>query len=208
MPEVTLSERIRLIYTNYFGFWAWVIVAVIVGGGFWLVIYPLWVQIQATGAFQYNEISMTQAARQNELDELKVMRDRLHDMNQSQLLYVEDTLPADITPAALMEQVANTFIAQGLTVQSIDVVDATAEAVTAATAGKSTTVSSATAATALPGIRQLQLTVNIAGDTSYEGLKQFLQVVASSNPILELYSVAYSIERKSFSIVFTTYVAD
>lgn len=200
-PDVTFTERLKSIYTSYFAYWAWLSVAIILAAGCVFIIYPLWMQIQATGAFQYNEISATQAARQNELDDLKVMHDRLQAVNQSQLLYVEDTLPSGISPAALMEQVANTFAAQGLTVQSIDVVDST-------TVAKATVVSTAASPTVLPGIKQLQLTVNITGDTSYQGLKQFLHVVSSSNPILELYSVAYSTDRKSFSIVFTTYVAD
>lgn len=135
------------------------------------------------------------------MNQLKIMHDQLLALNQSQLLYLEDTLPDAITPVQLMEQVANSFSSQGYTVQSIDVVDAKTKA----------TASTGTAAATtkvIPGVRELQLTVNITGDASYQGLKEFLQVVSSSNPILELYAVSYSTERKSFSIVLTTYVAE
>lgn len=203
---MTFSERLHSIYAKYFPYWAWLCVTLILGAGGVFIIYPLWMRIQATGAFQYNEISTTQAARQAELDGLKLMSEHLHSINQSQLLYLEDTLPSDLTPAALMEQVASAFATQGLQVGSIDVVDSTATTAGAAASGKAVTVDNTT--TALPGIRQLQLTVNSTGDTTYEGMKKFLQAVATSNPILELYSMAYSNERKSYSLVFTTYVAE
>lgn len=201
MPEAPILQRLRAMYINYFAYWAWLVVATILLLGGVAVIYPTWQYIQSTGAFRYLQLSETQKAKEAELNQLKIMHDQLLALNQSQLLYLEDTLPDAITPVQLMEQVANSFSSQGYTVQSIDVVDAKTKATTS-------TGTAATTTKVIPGVRELQLTVNITGDASYQGLKDFLQVISSSNPILELYAVSYSTERKSFSIVLTTYVAE
>lgn len=204
MPEeAPIIQRIRAIYIQYFPYWAWLVVVTVLAAGGVAIIYPTWGYIQSTGAFRYLQLSETQQAKERELNQLKIMHEQLAGLNQSQLLYVEDTLPDAITPVQLMEQVANSFSSQGYTVQSIDVVDAKVKSTTLAGSAPA-----APATPVIPGVRELLLTVNITGDASYQGLKEFLQVVSSSNPILELYSVAYSAERKSFSIVLTTYVAE
>lgn len=204
MPEESTSQRLKALYIQYFSYWAWLVVVAILALGGIGVIYPTWQYIQSTGAFGYLQLVETQKARETELSQLKVMHQQLLSLNQSQLLYLEDTLPDSITPVQLMEQVANSFSGQGYTVQSIDVVDAKAK-VTGTTAPVANT---AATQTIIPGVKELQLTVNITGDASYQGLKDFLEVISSSNPILELYSVSFSAERKSFSIVLTTYVAE
>lgn len=201
MPEETFFQHARAIYTRYFAYWAWLVVASILGVGFFVVMYPLWLDIQATGVFQYSQLVTTQAARQTELDQLKLMSDRLQQLNRSQLLYVEDALPATLKPAELMEQVSNTFLSEGLLVTSIDVVQSE-------TAGTSESTDSEVTDLDLPGVQEIQLTINITGDTSYEGLKSFLDTIHESNPILELSSIAFSNERQSFSVVLTTYVAN
>lgn len=169
-----------------------------------MVIYPTWQYIQSTGAFRYLQLAETQQAKETELAQLKAMHEELIHLNQSQLLYLEDTLPDSITPVQLMEQVVNSLSSEGYTLQSIDVVDAKATS----TVSTGAATAAAPAATEIPGVKEVLLTVNITGDASYQGLKDFLQVLSSSNPILELYSVSYSTERKSFSVVLNTYVAE
>lgn len=209
MPDAPLLQRIREAYIQYFAYWAWlVVVAVLMVGGI-TIIYPTWQYIQSTGAFGYLQLLETQKAKESELSQLKIMHEQLLSLNQSQLLYLEDTLPDATTPPQLMEQVSRSLASQGYFIQSIDVVDAKAKTVTGTTAPGASTSASATSTTQdIPGVKEVLLTVSIAGDASYEGLKEFLRVVSSSNPILELYSVSYSTERESFSIVLTTYVAE
>lgn len=204
MPEEAFSHRIRAVYVQYFAYWAWLVILIILMVGGIMLIYPKWQYIQSTGAFQYQQLVDTYQSKETELAQLKTMREQLISLNQSQLLYVEDTLPDSITPAQLMEQISNSLGSQGYTLQSIDVVDAkVATATTATFAGTPPTTPRD-----IPGVKELLLTVNITGDASYQGLKEFLRVVSSSNPILDLYAVSYSAERKSFSVVLTTYVAE
>lgn len=201
MPE-TWSQRFQYVYAHYFGYWVWLLVTLILGSGVLLVVYPVWKHIQSTGALEYTQLVAEKSAKQTELDQLKIMSDQLAKVNQSQLLHLQDVLPTDITPAELMEQVVNSFSAQGLQVESIDVVDEQA----AAEKATSSTTTATTPVAAIPGVKTLKLTVNVTGDSSYDGLKKFLHVVASSNPIFDLYSITYAPERKSFSLVLTTYV--
>lgn len=193
MPENSFAHTFRLFVHRYFPYLAFLAVVAVGTTATLLMLYPLWNRIQSTGAFEYEQLLAMKENREVELGQLDEMRVHLAEVNQSQLLSVERLLPSEYEPAQLMERVERSLLAEHFTLTSIDIVEEEA---------------STEDATIIPGVRPVHVSVNVSGDASYEGMKQFLATLAMSNPILDLSSISYSPSLESFSLVLTTYVAE
>lgn len=148
--------------------------------------------------------------RQQYLDQLKQMNNSYTAVDTERIQQMNVVLPDGIDATAIMAYLQRLADAASMHVLSVDVVESASSTITTGTttaANANTPGNSDTAAATLPAsIGRAVITLNIESVTgSYDELKDFLNLLQSSVPLLDLRNLSYSPSSSSFALQLETY---
>ncbi|MBI2411541.1 MAG: hypothetical protein HYV32_06645 [Candidatus Kerfeldbacteria bacterium] len=143
--------------------------------------------------------------RQQYLDQLKQMNDAYAAVDTERLQQMNVVLPEGIDATATMAHLQRLADAASMHVLSVDVVESASSA-TNANANTSGNTDAAAITTLPTSIGRAVITLNIESATgSYDALKDFLNLLQSSTPLLDLRNLSYSPSSSSFAVQLETY---
>ncbi len=197
----------RFIDANY----RWFVVAelLLIGWFGWAFLLRIEYQhIQNSGILEYrNRVEQ----RQNRLQTLKQMQELDNEMatlQQERLQQIEMVLPTGIDPVDVMNRMQEFAAAAGVTLLSIDVVQASSTDSTATSVGAESTELTVSSF-ANEGVHTAIVSINIeTASGSYADLKNFLGTLESFTPILNLRNLTYAPQTTSFALQLETYYID
>lgn len=175
--------------------------ALIVVGGWFLLINPQLIQVQEASLIGYGDTVIELEDRQNQLVQLKQMEQQYQGLNLEQLTQLEAYLPVGLDPTTLILTMDGFAEAADVEIISIDVVKPEQEAEEAGSATEATSSSFRDSS-----IRTAVITMSVqTQEGSYAELKQFLDVMENFVPVLNLQNLSYAPETVSYALQLQTY---
>ncbi len=192
MKFASVKTSISLFFNKYF-------IAVLIGvgilvlaAGYFIFISGIMADIQQAGSSDLEGRHQVLNAKQRTLRKLESLEQRHKQVTAAEVERLEKFLPMEDDIPLVMIEIKEFIEQNDLTVASLE-------------SGPLITGSDSVAAEADQGIQALNITVAISGIDSYVKLKDFLDQMSTTLPILELKSLAYVPGTDTYSLNLTTY---
>lgn len=182
-----------------------VLIVSLVGVQFLLL--PQYATLQESGVLQYDQVASTLADRELYLQKLTTMEANYTKLDQRLLQTVDTILPANFSNADLFNEFSQLFAQTNLSIQSINIANASGQAVTANAATSAATDGIATPTTLNTAYDIIQVTVNVsaASAPSYTDFKKILGKFEDYPHLMNMNSLSYAPDTDAFTLIFTTY---
>lgn len=197
--KIISEEKINQFLNEYYKYLLWIIVVIIIFIGYFLFISPQYKTLQDTGLFEQREAETILSERQQNLSDLKQMRQAYDTLEIRTWRSLNNILPKESEIYLLFAEMETFARNNNLDLTSINI------NANAAIASPADTKADAKAANIPGSIKAIDISVNIDGINSYENFKLFLDNIENNIRILDVKSMSYSPEKTQYTLSFTTY---
>jgi len=220
MPKINWQALLQGMNTVVAAHYRWFVLGatvVVLWLGWVLLLQDEYAHIRDSGILEYQQRVERRQTHQDNLAQLQRLAAQVEGLNTERLDQLDAVLPKGIDSVALIDQMQAFADAAQVSILSIDVTKesetkpAAGSATAKATKTTSTNSSSSSAALQLTKsqVRTAVITVNITTrQSTYAGLKDFLDTLESFVPVLNLRNLTYSPATTSFALQLETYYLD
>lgn len=206
-PQVQ-KEKIFGFVDKYFGYLSLFIIVVVVGLGTYYIVYPHWNEVQGVELLRVREKEGQLTEAESYLSDLKAMRDKYTQVDYFDVQRLSQVLPRDFDEEQMFLTLRQFGKESGLEVTNLKINTVTSQSqATEETARRRTTDETAESSESvgIGTIRQVDISLTVRGVDTYESFKQFLMIIETHAPLLDLGEVAWPIEGGQVIVDLVTY---
>ncbi|MDP2685376.1 MAG: type 4a pilus biogenesis protein PilO [bacterium] len=193
MSPMSSSRKLILLFNKYYYVILVVLVLAILGGGYYFFIQERIAEIQKVGTVDLDSKLNTKATAQRNLDKLLELNENYSKISQSELKKLSGVLPKKSEIPFLIIELDRFIAENDLELNSLDIGPLSGEN----DSQENVVIDNA--------VKELKISLSIAGIESYFELKNFLQIMSEQLPLIELSSLNYNEATTAYNLNLTTY---